>query len=312
MFISVSRRTDIPAYYADWFFRRLEEGEVLCRNPFHPRQVSRIALSSDTVDGFIFWTKNPTPMLGLLDRLEGYPYYFQVTLTSYDRDIEPCLPSKREVIFPAIEQLANRLGPERVIWRYDPILLNQTYPIGHHLEQFGRLAARMQGMTKRCTISFIDFYRCTDRAMKELGVKPCTREQMLILAQGMGDIARRHGMVLTTCAEDLPLEEFGIGHARCVDERIFSGMTGAVYHTSKDRNQRPACGCVESVDIGAYHTCPGGCRYCYANHSAKLVRQGRADYDPGSPLLCGAVQAEDIVKNRAVKLLRDDVRVKLM
>ena len=123
MIISASRRTDLPAYYSKWFFRRLQEGYVLVRNPVNPRQVSRVSLSPEVVDGFVFWTKNPAPMIPWLDKLPDCPYYFQVTLTPYDEQIERYLPSKRKVILPAMCQLARQIGPERVVWRYDPVFL---------------------------------------------------------------------------------------------------------------------------------------------------------------------------------------------
>ena len=124
MIISASRRTDIPAFYAEWFFNRIKEGYVLVRNPMNYHQVSKISLSPAVVDGIVFWTKNPLPMMTRLDELREYPYYFQFTLTPYGKEMEPGLPSKKAVLIPVFRELSRKLGPDRLVWRYDPILLN--------------------------------------------------------------------------------------------------------------------------------------------------------------------------------------------
>ena len=127
MIISASRRTDIPTYYSEWFFNRIKEGYALVRNPMNAHQISKISLNPDVVDGIVFWTKNPTPMLDKLDRLKDYTYYFQFTLNAYGQDVEASIPSKNNVVIPAFQKLSDMIGPEKVIWRYDPIYLNETY-----------------------------------------------------------------------------------------------------------------------------------------------------------------------------------------
>ena len=129
MIISASRRTDIPAFYSRWFYRRLEEGFVVTRNPFNANQLTKIRLDADVVDAIVLWTKNPAPMLGRLDELDarGIPYYFQFTITPNGRDLEPRLPTDKAVLVETFRELARRLGPERVIWRYDPILFSERY-----------------------------------------------------------------------------------------------------------------------------------------------------------------------------------------
>jgi len=158
MIISVSRRTDIPAFYSDWFFKRLEEGFVLVRNPMNPQQVSKVSLSKAVVDCFVFWTKNPKSMLEKLPLLAGYDYYFQFTLNPYDQEIEVNLPKKAEIIKTFIE-LSNLIGKDRVIWRYDPILLTDKITIGDHLEYFNILAGQLGDYTRKCVISFLDQYQ---------------------------------------------------------------------------------------------------------------------------------------------------------
>lgn len=134
MIISASRRTDIPSYYSEWFFNRLNEGYVFVRNPMNAHQISKISLLPDVVDGIVFWTKNPTPMLNKLDRLEKYHYYFQFTLTAYGPDVEKNIPSKNKIILPAFRRLSKEIGKEKVVWRYDPIFFNEIYTIETYYE----------------------------------------------------------------------------------------------------------------------------------------------------------------------------------
>ena len=165
MIISASRRTDIPTYYSEWFFNRIEEGYALVRNPMNAHQISKISLRPDVVDGIVFWTKNPTPMMTKLDRLKDYTYYFQFTLNAYGQDVEASIPSKNNVIIPAFQKLSDMIGPEKVIWRYDPIFLNETYTFEYHIHYFEELAKRLSPYTKKCTISFLDFYRNTEKTL---------------------------------------------------------------------------------------------------------------------------------------------------
>ena len=195
MIVSVSRRTDIPAFYADWFFRRLEEGFALVRNPVNPRRVSRVNLSPDATDGFVFWTKNPSPMLNRLSRLRDYAYYFQVTLNAYGRDAEPGVPSKRDVIIPAFRRLSELAGRERVIWRYDPVFFSAAYTMEHHVRYFERLAALLAPWTEKCIVSFLDVYRNTRRNMASLGLRDASMEERRGACVGLGGdcpIARSH------------------------------------------------------------------------------------------------------------------------
>ena len=297
MIISASRRTDIPNYFAEWFCNRVKEGFVLVRNPVNPHQISRICLSPDVVDGIVFWTKNPAPLIPMLDRLADYAYYFQFTLNPYGQEVEPFLPSKSEVILPTFQRLADHIGPHRVIWRYDPIFLSERYSPAYHLRCFDALAKRLSPYTKKCTISFLDDYRGIRRRMASLSVRPFPPASQISLARQLAEIAKSYGLEIDTCAEEIELQEFGIEHARCVDDRLFSALLGCPLRSVKDKGQRPACGCVESIDIGAYNSCRSGCLYCYATRGTRPS----ARCDPKAPLLCGVPGPEDKITPRKME-----------
>ncbi len=301
MLLSVSRRTDIPAHYAPWFYNRLQAGFVLVRNPRNPHAVSKISLSPDVVDGIVFWTKNPVPMLGRLDALRAYPFVFQFTLTPYGPDVEPGLPAKREVLLPAFRELSRRLGPARVLWRYDPIFLSPRYTEAFHLRAFAALAKALSPYTEVCTLSFLDVYRGIRHRLAPLQAAPCPPDAQRRLAEGFSEIAKRYGLRLQTCAEEIDLSAYGIEHGHCVDGALFSRLLGCPLAVRKDPNQRPACGCAESIDIGAYDTCRSGCVYCYATASAASAANHASLHDPDSPLLWGHPSEADTVKTRAMR-----------
>ena len=173
MIISASRRTDIPAYYSEWFFNRLNQGYALVRNPFNGRQFSKIDLRPENIDGIVFWSKNPIPMLNKLDRLDGLAYYFQFTLNPYGADIEPNLPEKERLI-EAFKELSGKAGRQRVVWRYDPIIFNACYTPEFHMRAFRELALRLAPYTEKCTVSFLDDYLKIRSAIKKAGIYfPC-------------------------------------------------------------------------------------------------------------------------------------------
>lgn len=300
MIISVSRRTDIPNHYSDWFFHRLREKWVLVRNPRNPHQLSRLSLSPEEVDGFVFWTKNPASMLERLGELDDYAYYFQFTLTPYGTETEPNLPSKTEVLLPLFQRLSQRLGRNRVIWRYDPIFFNSRYTLEFHQQQFAFFADRLGDFTERCTLSFLDFYATTRRRMASLGMISPTQEEKIHLLESMVMIAQKVGLSVDACAEKEDFRSLGIPPASCVDSERLLRLNRRPHGDKKDPYQRPECGCSRSRDIGAYDTCPNGCRYCYANHHLSKVTQHVTHHDPRSPLLFGQIQAGDYVTSPAL------------
>ena len=306
MIISASRRTDIPTYYSDWFFNRIKDGFVYVRNPMNIHQVSQVSLLPDIVDGIVFWTKNPIPMMERLDELNGYTYYFQFTLNSYDKDVEPNIPSKNEIIIPAFQKLSRMIGKEKVVWRYDPIFLNEKYTVQYHLKYFRRLTEMLADYTEKCTVSFLDLYKNTQRNINSIGaVVPSLIQQKEILQQ-FSEIAQENGIYIDTCSEDAELSRYGIKRAHCIDKQRFERLGNYTLEVEKDKNQRLECGCVESIDIGLYNTCKNGCLYCYANFSQKSVLSNFEQHNPESPLLSGEMGYDDILKVREVYSKRND------
>lgn len=306
MILSVSRRTDIPNYYSEWFLNRVREGFLYVQNPMNPHQISRICLSPTVVDCIVFWTKNPEPMFYCLDELDalGYKYYFQFTLTGYGQDIEPGVPHKKEKMLEVFQRLSNRIGSSRVVWRYDPILFNEKYTPEYHVHAFGEIAKALCGYTTHCVISFVDKYAKNQKNMRELKFYELPQEELEIFAKQLADIAKEKGMDIATCAEKMDLEQCGIRHSSCIDRGMIEEILGCRLKASKDKNQRPECGCVESVEVGTYNTCKNGCRYCYANHSIESMLENCKHYDVNSPLLCGRLKEGDKITERVMKSLQ--------
>ena len=301
MIISASRRTDIPSYYSDWFFNRLKVGYVYVRNPMNPHRISEVSLSPDVVDGIVFWTKNPTPMLNRLNELKDYTYYFQFTLTPYGADIEKNIPSKNDIVIPAFQKLSSMIGKERVVWRYDPILLNKKYTLQYHIQAFQLFCDKLANYTEKCTISFIDLYKYIQHNIAPLGICALSHGQILELTGHFSEIAKDYGIYIDTCAEEMDLSKWGVKHASCIDGHRLERLGNYKLDIVKDKNQRAACSCVSSIDIGAYNTCKHGCIYCYANFNARLVNDCCNRHDPSAPLLFGEVSADDIIKPREMK-----------
>lgn len=306
MIVSASRRTDIPAFYSEWFFNRIKEGYVLVRNPMNYHQVSKISLLPEIVDCIVFWTKNPIPMLERIDDLQKYNYYFQFTLNSYSDDIEPNVPSKTKEIINTFNILSNKIGREKIIWRYDPIILNGKYTFDYHTKNFERIAQLIHGNFNRCIISFVDFYKKNSVNFKENNLFELSNENMYIMAEQLAKISQKYGFIINTCAEKIDLSNYGICHGKCIDDKLIEALIGQKIKTKKDSNQREECGCVESIDIGLYNTCMHGCKYCYANYSPDTVIANFERYDVNSPLLCSSLTDLDKVSERKVQSLIDN------
>ena len=307
MILSVSRRTDIPNYYSEWFYNRIKEGFLYVRNPMNAHQISKIDLSPDVVDCIVFWTKNPAAMLNRVGELDAYKYYFQFSITGYGKDVEAGLPDKQKVIIPTFQKLSAMIGKEKVIWRYDPILINEKYTEEYHIRAFTKIAEALKGCTTRVVISFVDLYAKTQRNTKDLHIKDIGQDEMREIARKMAVIAHQSGMEIESCAELIDLEDVGVKHGCCIDKNLIEQIIGCPLNGKKDKNQRPECGCFESVEIGTYNTCRNGCRYCYANYNQEQVISQTGLYDPDSPILCGVIDEKrgDKINARKVVSLKD-------
>lgn len=307
MIVSASRRTDIPAFYSEWFFNRLDAGYLYAVNPMNRKQVSKIVLSPKTVDCFVFWTKNPRPMMDRLSILnqKGFPYYFQYTLTPYGRDIEPCFPDKNQLV-KTFRELSCRIGREKVIWRYDPILLSDQYTKEYHYEWFEKLCNSLHDYTNLCVISFLDLYDKTKRNTKELHLQKISREDMLEIGEHFSKIAKKYHLRLETCSEEIDLSQYGIEKGKCIDDRLISQIIGKPVNVKKDDTQREVCGCVKSVDIGQYNTCQHYCAYCYANYSYDKVKENCQKHDVHSEILTGRLIGDEKITTREMKSIVSD------
>lgn len=305
MIISSSRRTDIPAYYSEWFYNRIKEGFVYVRNPMNTHQIGKIDLTPDVVDGIVFWTKNPLPMIDRLDELYDYLYYFQFTLNAYGKDVEIDVPSKKDILIPSFQKLSKKIGKDRVVWRYDPIFFNKKYTTKYHVKYFKMLVNKLAGYTEKCTVSFLDLYRKTKKNTTQLGIVTPTISQKEELMQHFSQIAEEAGIYVDTCAEDIDLIKYGIRHAHCIDKERLESLGGYKLTVKKDKNQRPECGCIESIDIGAYDTCKNGCLYCYANVDQNVVFQNYFEHNPNSPILFRDINEADVIKVRDIKSCRE-------
>ena len=282
--LSASRATDLPAFHVDWFLDRLAAGFCEWRNPFNGKiQFVSFARARAAV----FWSKNPAPLLKRLDEVDsfGLRYYFHFTLNDYGQEnLEPGVPPLRERI-ATFRALARRIGPEKLVWRYDPIAFSPRYDATFHCESFRRIAEELAGCTTRCITSFLDFYARTRRNLAGTQVREPAPEECRGLASELAVIASRSGIRLETCAESgLPLPP-----AACIGSEWIEAICGHKVGAKKDSGQRKLCNCIRSIDIGTPDCCPHGCRYCYANRSPESARhRAETAYDPDSPFLCSS------------------------
>lgn len=294
MIINTGARTDTAQWYAPWLQRRFEEGFVFVRNPLFPHKVSRYELDPSVVDCVEFCSKNYAPLLPCLTEITSrFNTHFHYTITAYGRDIEPLVPSIDESVATLLD-LERIVGARRICWRYDPVLLTERYTIAQHLETFAYLCERLAGHVDRCIFSFVERYQKLDRNFPELA--PITEEDKDALAAGLGRIAHEHGIPIQTCGNNGLWPQYGIGCSGCTTLSMLGDANGIEFGQLKHKGQRAGCGCFESRDIGAYDSCPNGCRYCYANRSPqKALDNYRNNHDPESPLLLGHLSDGDEV-----------------
>lgn len=289
MIISASYRTDIPAFYGDWFMQRLDAGYCMVVNPYGG-QLYRVGLRRDEVDGFVFWTKNLGPFTEHLGeiRRRGYPFIVQYTINGYPRALEfSVVDAARSV--QHMQRLAETFGPRAAVWRYDTILSTSLTPPDFHRENFARLAESLAGATDEVVISFAQIYRKTQRNMQWAARQSGFRwndppdEEKRALAADLVGIAQAHGMRLAICSQRAYVVP-GAVEARCIDAPRLADVAGRPIK-AQIKGNRPECACHLSRDIGAYDTCPHGCVYCYAVQHRRLAQQRYQAHNPASDIL---------------------------
>ncbi len=293
--LSVSRRTDIPAFYAPWFMNRIRDGYAFSVNPYNPKQVRRISLCPSEVAALVFWSKNPAPLIPHLDELQelGHRFYFQITLTGLGRNIEPAVPEAAPIL-STMRELAAKLGPEKLLWRFDPICLHSDEDQDSLvLKDFDKLSRALEGATHRVAISFLDLQAQVRRRLASGGqgrlIDPArmppqeAQRRLKEVVVPLREMASTRGMELVACAPKLDLTSFGVPSAPCIDGELIRRLFALDVGYRRDRYQRPSCQCQPSVDLGSYGSCPHGCLYCYGGCDSAIVRGRR--HDPQSPYL---------------------------
>ena len=303
MILSVSRRTDIPAFYMDWLEKRFREGFVLVRNPLNYHRVSRVPINPGVIDCIVFWTKDPSKFTKRIDTFKDYHYYFQISITPYSNVFERSVPATSDAIKSFIN-LSKMIGKKRVIWRYDPIMLTSEVDITAHISYFESMADKLAGFTDKCIISFIDIYPGKRGRMSSLGIREPDEAQMHEIGRDFSRIAASHGLRLETCCEKVDLSDYSIGHGKCIDDVLISELVGDKLMIPADKNQRQGCGCAKSIDIGAYNSCPHDCVYCYANYSNTILKNNLSNHRSDSPLLIGDIGENDFLTERKMESYR--------
>ena len=293
MIINTGGRTDTVQHYTGWLLNRFSEGYVLSRNPLFPNKVTRYELTPDKVDCVVFCSKDYSPILPRLHEItDRFNTYFHYTITPYGRDVEPGVPPVEESI-GTLERLSGMVGRRRVAWRYDPVLLTPEHTVETHLESFERMALLIAPHVDRCIFSFVETYRKLERNMPEL--VPMTDDDRDELAKGFGRVASANKMTIQTCGTKGDFTRYGILSSGCITLDMLGRANGIAFRDLRHKGTREGCHCIESRDIGAYDTCPNGCRYCYANSSPERVRTNIPLHDPTSPIILGHPRPEDTV-----------------
>lgn len=290
MIISVSYKTDIPAFYGEWFLNRLNAGFCRMVNPYNKKRHYKVSLAQSDIDGFVFWTKNITPFLPILKTVQerGYPFIVQYTINNYPRELENRVVDAKQSI-KNMHLLSTTYGAKVAVWRYDTIILSSLTDIDFHKKNFLNLAQALEGSTDEVVISFVQLYKKTLRNMdlaatnNKFSWYEANSEIKKMLVQELAEISAQHGIRLTICSQP----EFIVGkstESRCVDVDRLSIISGKNI-SAKLQGNRPQCGCFFSKDIGDYDTCPHGCVYCYAVQNRELALKRYKSHNPYSEYL---------------------------
>lgn len=291
MILNVSGRTDIVAFYSDWFINRYREGYVDVRNPFNKKLVSRIYF--EDVDLILFCTKNPKPILKYLNEITC-PIIFHITITPYKKDIEPGVPDKKDVI-ESVKKISEMIGIDNVYVRYDPIFLSEKYNISYHLMMFERLCSLLDGYVNNIIVSFIDDYKNVRNNKNYLNYYELSEDDYREIGINFSRSACLNGMTVQTCCEEKNLVQYGFVRDDCVSFNLAFKKT---HKTNFKKWKERTCGCVSMVDIGVYNSCKHFCKYCYANFDEDKVIDNFSLHNSNSSLLLGELKSGDIIKRR--------------
>ena len=307
MILNTGLRTDIPGFFSEWFYNRIEEGFVYVRNPYVKNQIYSYRLDPELIDCIIFCTKNPKPMFENLEKIDKFNQYWHITITPYEKEIEPNVPPMNDVL-ESFKYLSKKLGKENVTLRYDPIFINEKYTLEKHIESFEYIINSLSGYTTEAIISFIDLYEKTKRNFpKAIEV---TKDERLKLGKEFAQIGKKNNITIKTCVEGTELDKFGIDSSGCMTKEVIERAINKNLNIPKQKARNGECYCLLNNDIGEYNTCAHGCLYCYANSNKRLVKRNLKLHDPKSPILIGEIKEDDIIKemNQKSLIINDSTR----
>lgn len=295
MILNTGLRTDIPGFFSEWFYNRIDEGFVYVRNPYAKNHIYSYKLDPELIDCIIFTTKNPRPMFRNLEKIDKFNQYWHVTITPYGKEIEPNVPPVDEVI-DSFKFLSERLGKEKVTLRYDPIFISEKYSLEKHIDSFDYILDSLSDYTTEAIISFIDLYEKTKRNFPN--AKEVTQDERLRIGEEFAKIGEKYNIKVKTCVEGTELERFGIDSSGCMTKEVIEKAINKNLNIPKQKARNGECYCLLNNDIGEYNTCDHGCLYCYANSNKRLVKRNLKLHDPKSPLLIGQIKEDDIIIER--------------
>lgn len=302
MVINTGSRTDIPAYFSEWFYNCIREGYVLVRNPYYPSQVTRYLLDPEVIDVIVFCTKNPLPMLDKTDSikmvLSSFDTFWFVTITPYEADIEPFVPPKEQVM-DSFQRLSRLIGKQRISWRYDPIFITEKYSVDYHIKQFAAMSNILSAYTNQCVVSFIDLYEKTKKNFR--GIRSVTNQEQEQLIAAFSEIAKKNALQIHLCCENVNLTRENVDADGCMSKPVLEKALGCKLDVPQKKMARAECACLLGADIGTYNTCGHGCLYCYANYDRETVISNMKNHNPSSPFLIGGYREDDIVKDAVQK-----------
>ena len=294
MIINTGQRTDIPAFYSKWFMNRIKEGYVLVRNPYYPTIVTKFLLNPEVVDVIGFCTKNPRPMFPYLDELKDFGQFWYVSITGFEKDLEPNVPPIDQVI-EDFKYLSNKVGKNAIGWRYTPIIVNNKYTKEYHIKIFEHIASKLDGYTSLVAFGFVDIYPKLKKNHPE--IKDTDDNTKIEISKAFIEIAKKYHMDLRLCSKEKWLASYGVDIDGCMRVKDYENSIASKLDIKQKMEARKNyCACYLSNDIGSYNSCMHLCKYCYANGNEMTIRKNYKDHDDNSPLLIGHINPEDKIR----------------